>query len=436
MTQGRTQSRPGPYQLRRDPATDRGNPSWATAPPPSRCCARPGCCDPGGRDRAAAVRRRGGPGRRGTAPTTVAAHRPPPPPLRPPWRADRGQCPGRRRGHRAAGVLADRGPRRWRGPGGGVDRPSPTATCCGTRCGWRWSSPRCARSSALVRPGSRADRPAGPAGVGRAARRAVGDPGLRGQLRLGVASTEVAGFRGAVLVMTLSVYPLVYLPVAASLRNADPAQEEVARSLGAGRLRPSGGSPSARPVRPSWAAACWWCWCCSPSTAPSRSWATRPSPPRSSPSSPRLRHTLGLRALAGARRPRPGVSRRVARPRPRPGQPGRAARAAGHPPPPSGTWAVPAARLAWAPWSPGARRPGRVRDLLVGHRPSQPSTACRCSPPPAHVRLQRRRGRARHHHGAPGRHPGAPPRRQARAASWSAAPTLCWPCPAWSSRWP
>jgi iron(III) transport system permease protein len=50
-------------------------------------------------------------------------------------------------------------------------------------------------------------------------------------------STRVAGYWGAVLVMTLSVYPLVYLPVAASLRNADPAQEEVAHSLGAGRLR-------------------------------------------------------------------------------------------------------------------------------------------------------------------------------------------------------
>ena len=36
--------------------------------------------------------------------------------------------------------------------------------------------------------------------------------------------------------MTLAVYPLVFLPVAASLRNADPAQEEVARSLGLGRL--------------------------------------------------------------------------------------------------------------------------------------------------------------------------------------------------------
>jgi iron(III) transport system permease protein len=50
-------------------------------------------------------------------------------------------------------------------------------------------------------------------------------------------STAVSGFRGAVLVMTLSVYPLVYLPVAASLRNADPAAEEVARSLGTGRLK-------------------------------------------------------------------------------------------------------------------------------------------------------------------------------------------------------
>jgi iron(III) transport system permease protein len=49
-------------------------------------------------------------------------------------------------------------------------------------------------------------------------------------------STWVTGFRGAVLVMTLAVYPLVYLPVAASLRGADPGQEEIARSLGASRL--------------------------------------------------------------------------------------------------------------------------------------------------------------------------------------------------------
>jgi iron(III) transport system permease protein len=50
-------------------------------------------------------------------------------------------------------------------------------------------------------------------------------------------STWVQGFRGAVLVMTLAVYPLVHLPVAASFRGADPGQEEVARSLGLGRLR-------------------------------------------------------------------------------------------------------------------------------------------------------------------------------------------------------
>jgi iron(III) transport system permease protein len=45
------------------------------------------------------------------------------------------------------------------------------------------------------------------------------------------------GFRGAVVVMTLAVYPLVYLPVSASLRAADPGQEEVSRSLGVGRVR-------------------------------------------------------------------------------------------------------------------------------------------------------------------------------------------------------
>ncbi len=45
------------------------------------------------------------------------------------------------------------------------------------------------------------------------------------------------GFLGAVIVMTLAVYPLVYLPVAASLRMADPGQEEVARSLGSGRVK-------------------------------------------------------------------------------------------------------------------------------------------------------------------------------------------------------
>src|SRR5580698_7972380 len=40
------------------------------------------------------------------------------------------------------------------------------------------------------------------------------------------------GYLAAVMIMTLSLYPLVYLPVAAALGGVDPALEEVARSLG------------------------------------------------------------------------------------------------------------------------------------------------------------------------------------------------------------
>jgi iron(III) transport system permease protein len=46
----------------------------------------------------------------------------------------------------------------------------------------------------------------------------------------------VEGFWGAVLVMTAGLYPLVYLPVAASLRSGGTGLEEVARSLGMGRV--------------------------------------------------------------------------------------------------------------------------------------------------------------------------------------------------------
>lgn len=42
----------------------------------------------------------------------------------------------------------------------------------------------------------------------------------------------LAGFIGAMLVLTLCCYPFVYLPVHAALRRTDPATEEVARSLG------------------------------------------------------------------------------------------------------------------------------------------------------------------------------------------------------------
>ncbi|MDA8301206.1 MAG: iron ABC transporter permease [Actinomycetota bacterium] len=47
----------------------------------------------------------------------------------------------------------------------------------------------------------------------------------------------IHGYWGAVLVMTLHLYPLVYLPMAAAFRVADPGQEEMARALGLSRLQ-------------------------------------------------------------------------------------------------------------------------------------------------------------------------------------------------------
>ncbi|MFI1282166.1 ABC transporter permease [Streptomyces sp. NPDC020858] len=48
---------------------------------------------------------------------------------------------------------------------------------------------------------------------------------------------ELAGFTGSALALTLVSFPYVYLPVTAALRGTDPAQEEVARSLGHGPLK-------------------------------------------------------------------------------------------------------------------------------------------------------------------------------------------------------
>ncbi|MFC6285000.1 ABC transporter permease [Nocardioides sp. GCM10027113] len=50
-------------------------------------------------------------------------------------------------------------------------------------------------------------------------------------------SPEVKGYGGALLVVTLSYYPLVYLPVVATLRGLDPALEEAAYSLEHDRWR-------------------------------------------------------------------------------------------------------------------------------------------------------------------------------------------------------
>jgi iron(III) transport system permease protein len=49
-------------------------------------------------------------------------------------------------------------------------------------------------------------------------------------------SAGFEGLGGAILVMTLSKYPLVFLPVAATLRNLDTSLEESARTLGQNRL--------------------------------------------------------------------------------------------------------------------------------------------------------------------------------------------------------
>ncbi len=45
------------------------------------------------------------------------------------------------------------------------------------------------------------------------------------------------GYLAAVMIMTLSLYPLVYLPVASALANLDAGLEEAARSLGLGPWR-------------------------------------------------------------------------------------------------------------------------------------------------------------------------------------------------------
>ena len=50
-------------------------------------------------------------------------------------------------------------------------------------------------------------------------------------------TARVEGYAGALMIVTLSYYPLVYLPVAAMLRGLDPALEETAAALGYGPWR-------------------------------------------------------------------------------------------------------------------------------------------------------------------------------------------------------
>lgn len=53
-------------------------------------------------------------------------------------------------------------------------------------------------------------------------------------------TSRVTGYAGALLIVTLSYFPLVYLPAAAALRGLDPGLEETAYSLGLGRWRTFG----------------------------------------------------------------------------------------------------------------------------------------------------------------------------------------------------
>lgn len=48
---------------------------------------------------------------------------------------------------------------------------------------------------------------------------------------------SASGYGGALLIVTLSYFPFVYLPVAATLRGLDPALEETAQALGHGPVR-------------------------------------------------------------------------------------------------------------------------------------------------------------------------------------------------------
>src|SRR5580704_12994353 len=79
------------------------------------------------------------------------------------------------------------------------------------------------------------------------------------------------GYLAAVMIMTLSLYPLVYLPVASALDNLDAGLEEAARSLGMGPWR-TFWKVTLRQIRPAVLGGCllvtWGCW---RSTAPLKS---------------------------------------------------------------------------------------------------------------------------------------------------------------------
>jgi iron(III) transport system permease protein len=233
-------------------------------------------------------------------------------------------------------------------------------------------------------------------------------------------STWVSGFRGAVLVMTLAVYPLVYLPVAASLRNADPAQEEVARSLGAGRAahlladhaRPGpGGDPRRLPARGAGLLAEYGAFEILGYQTFTTEIFTEFSVSFNIPAASALSLVLvalGMLVLAGE------SAGRV----PRPGQPGGPRRAAGHRAHRLGWWAIPALAAMAALAALALGMPVGSAIYWWVSSTSAPFTGVSILDAAlAHRGLQRERGGRGHARGAAGRHPRGAPRRAAAQAA-------------------
>ena len=172
--------------------------------------------------------------------------------------------------HRPGWSLGTRrvcaGARRRRRPGWSSARRCPAAasgTCCWSR---RW---RCRRSSTATRWISLL-------------------PGLD-------------TYAGALLVVTLSYFPFVYLPVRG--RASAGSTRRWRRPRRGSGLSPLGGLPAGSSCRscgsPCSAAACWSRCTCWPSSARCRCCATRPSPPRSTTSTAPPSTARGATMLAG-----------------------------------------------------------------------------------------------------------------------------------------
>ena len=309
----------------------------------------------------------------------------------------RGRAAGASRGRPdPAGLPGGTGRRGGLGPDRRRDA-SPPAPACWPRAAspWpRWSPPAASVLGVGVGLPGHPHRPARPAGLRRSlAALPLAVPTYVAGFAWVSTVDGFAGFWAAALVLTLCSYPYVYLPVAAALAGADPAQEEVARSLGprtVARLRRRDAAPD--PARGRRRARCSSRSTCCRTSAPSPSLRvdvfTRAiftainlgfDPHRRA----RARHRAG-RADRGAARRRDAdpAPRRPLRPRRRRGRPPtrhgcalRAAAVAGRrwrwPPSPRSLWAC--RPLSLLRWSVAGRVPARDRSP---RSPPRPATRC------------------------------------------------------------